>query len=305
MKNLKRFFFFIIVLTIFAVSCIKEKDFDFEHITITENFSYDLALPLVDANMSLGDMLKSVQMAQTDTTGLLHLIYEDEFSHNFSDLALNIPEQHFQHTTPSKIPVPPGNLMPDSIVVTYTDSIFFNVADSDIRLDSISLESGLITMDIQTDIRNRIKLEISNSNIVNSNHKPLILSAKFEGTTSGGQAIYTYSDLSRYNINPIYDEPNKQHLLSLDYKITVYKDTNVSVPYLGELILSGSITNMRPDAVFGYFGKETYGRENGAIDLKILNRFNIQALELEKANMQIRIYNGIGLPVFMIRHFVP
>jgi hypothetical protein len=55
--------------------------------------------------------------------------------------------------------------------------------------------------------------------------------------------------------------------------------------------------NINVDLAYGYFGKHEFSMDAGEIGLGIFEKFPIQVLEIEKADMTFSVTNGLGFPI--------
>jgi hypothetical protein len=277
-------------------SCIKEGDFDFENL----RFSYDLPIPLVDSRLTFGDLLKNIQgqYVIADDNGLLRLVYREEFSFDISDLGVFIPDQPFGQTIPS-ILVLPGDLFPaDSIPEKLTFPARL-ITEQGIRIDSARTQAMNFRLDFFTEIRNRARIEITSPNIVDASGRPLTISELLPGVRSGTQQISRNLDLSNYYIIPNNSNPADPHALSFDYTITIFRDTLVTEAYPATTVLRVHFENIEIDYAYGYFGRQVFEQPLTGIDLPIFDRFPMDLLEVERANMSLTATNGLGLPVLL------
>ena len=301
MKKRLSIFSCIIGLCLLAKSCVKEGDLDFSIIGFSDNFVYDFPIPLIDSRLTLGELLKNIdgQHVIPDDNGLLRLIYQKEFSFDFSDLGVFIPNQQFSQNF-SDVPVPPSSLFPaDSIQISHGTFQTQLVTNDGIRIDSARVQRMNLQFEISTGIRNQARFVITSPNIVDASGNLFTISMLLPGTTSSNQGRTTPPlDLSNYYIIPDNSNPSNPHALRFNYTITIFRDTLIT-EHFASSTLSCSFENIDIDYAYGYFGRQVFGPNAGGIDLPIFERFPMDLLEIETANMTLTVTNGLGIPVLL------
>ena len=301
MKKQLPIFSFVIALSLLANSCIKDGDLDFNNIGIADNFTYDLPIPLVDSRLTLGNnLLNNIQgqLVIAGDDGLLRLIYREEILFDFSDLGFSISNQFFPINL-TTIPVPPGDLFPiDSIPFSNSFSLQLGI-DNDIRIDSLRTQAMDFRFDLFTGILNPVRFNITSPNIVDASGRGLRIDTLLPGSRIGNQQVSVNLDLSNYTIIPDNSNPHSLHTLQFNYTVTLFKDTLEIFPYEAFTQLFTSLENIEIDYAYGYFGQQIFGPISDGIDLAIFDRFPIESLEIDQANMNLTVTNGFGVPVLM------
>ena len=292
----------ILGLSLLTNSCFKEGDLDFGNIGISDNFTYDLVIPLTDARLSFGQLLKnSTQYVITDENGLLKLVYQMENMLDFPGLALDIPNQISEQVlSPILIAagdsVSWGSVSPNDSVRTQETFSMRWILDPDTRLDSALNEFLNFRFRIFTYIRNRVRFDITTSNILDSLGRPLTFSELLPGVTSGWQNRNINIDLAKSRVIPDNSDPSNPHKINFNCTITIFRDTLVRFPYTATTEIGTFFENIDVDLAYGYFGQKEFTTSINTVDLPIFDRFPMEFLDIKKADMTLSVTNGLGLP---------
>ena len=300
MKKQLPIFSFVITLSLLTNSCIKDGDLDFSNIGIADNFTYDLPIPLVDSRLTLDSLLRNIQGQRvlTGDDGLLKLVYQEEISLGFSDLGFSISNQFFERNL-IEIPVPQGDLFPTN-TIQFSEAFSLQLGiNNGIRVDSVRTQAMDFRFDLFTGIQNQVRFSITSSNIVDASGRGLRIDTLLPGTRGGNQQVSLNLDLSNHTIIPDNSNPYSLHTLQFNYTITVFKDTLITQPYLAFTHLYTFLENIEIDYAYGYFGQQIFGPISDGIDLAIFDRFPMDLLEIDQANMNLAVTNGFGAPVLM------
>lgn len=272
-------FFWIICLCLLNNSCIKTGDFDFDG-DGNLGFTYDLAFPLVDQHLTLGELLPDFrgQYVISGPDGLLRIVYREDFLFDFSYLGFFIPNIDRFETLFVPLAFPQ-----DSLQLSASFETQLNIGE--VRINSARTDSMDFTFQIHTGIQNDFRIDMTAHDIVDAYGRPFTASINNENRT-------IKSDLSGYSINP---QPG--NALRFGYTLTVFKDTLATEGSTGHVNIEVGFRNIEIDYAFGYFGQQTLNVSPGGTDLSIFERFPMDLLEIEQANMQIMVTNGFGIPI--------
>ena len=292
-------------LCLLTKSCIKEGDLDFRNLGLAGNIVYDLPIPLVDAHLTLPDLLKNFQGQRVvpGPDGLMRIIYEIPFAIDFSDLDVDLPNQEFRMAPPTPVRIPPGSEFPaDTILFSniFWTTFFNDPTKPYIRLDTLQLRKLNFQFQISTEIRNRVRVELRSYNIQDPSGNPFFVSATLPGRPVPPQTTTVYLDLSNYRIvlDNSFDHSPQQ--IRFEYRAIVFRDNAIIDPYYASTNLVASFQNFDADLIYGFFGQETVGPLTGGIDLPIMDRFPMELLEVKNADMKLTITNSkVGIPVFV------
>ncbi|MDR1951114.1 MAG: hypothetical protein LBP96_02660, partial [Bacteroidales bacterium] len=315
-------------LCLLTKSCFKEGDLDFSNLTVSSNFVYDLPLPLVDTRLTLDRLLKNIDtnnqyVLPDPATGLLRLIYNMPFSFDFDSLKIKIPDQR-----PSIPPLPSIPILRDIIIqipvlgndtirldpsYSFSGGIAMNLnMGGNYRIDTLITESMRFQFIINTTISNRIDIDLTTTNMRNAAGDPLVIPIRIPWRNSTTTYRDTISmDLSDYRIIPDNSDPDTLHRIQFSYSAAIFKDTTrfhtlspIPPPTLADIPtglvnLSASFANIEIDRAFGYFGVQNFEIRASGLDIHIFEKFPLEILSLDTADMKLTITNGLGIPVSM------
>ena len=286
---------FLLAICLLASSCMKEGDLDFSNLELDDTFVYDLPIPLVDANLSMADLLKNIdnQFLTSDEDGLLHIIYRMDTSFAIPHIAL--PEQSISLNLPN-FPVTPFPTDSLRIPALQLPTVNFS-AGGDLRIDTVKLRSARLDLHMITGVKNKTKFEIRCSNLIDSLGRPLVMLLNLHGTQASTQPGFISVSLANYRIIPDNSDPANLHQLKFEITPTLYKDTVNKIPYNASVGIEVKIGSFDVDWAYGYFGMHPLGPMRGEIDLPIMSKFTMDELEVQKAYLSLGFTNGIGLPI--------
>jgi hypothetical protein len=299
----------VVGLCLLTKSCYKDGDLNFKNLRVSENFIYDLPLPLIDSRLSLERLLKNKdtenQYVLADPeTGFLRLVYNVTDSFNLSDLGFAIPRQSTTQyfidlEVPAGIEIPgiPDPWQGDSIRFPEESfSINFDIKE-DIRIDFLKTEEMNFEYHISTGIRNKARFVITSTNIEDENGRPFMFSETLEVGLLSMEPKFL--PLFGHSVVPDNSDPDNPQL-HFSYTITVFKDENETVPYwASNNRLTMSFEDISIDYAYGYFGQQNFSIPSSGIDIPIFERFPIERLEIDTAYMNLKITNSLGIPVRM------
>ncbi len=285
----------LIALCLLTKSCIKEGDFEFRNVKLADNFVYDMPIPLVDAHLTMPDLLKNVQgqYITSDSNGLLKIVYKQEYSYDFSDLNISMPDQSFEFASSSPIIIPAGNLFPiDSITmptITFWVPLENDPGNPSLRIDSIATDSMRFRLQISTGIRNKVRIELRAPYILDASGKPFSTSVTLPGVRRGNQEMTIVLDLNDYRIIPNNSFPGAPQQLNFSCDVTVFKDAAVATSYPAETVMFAFLEDLRINTVYGFLGRDIIGPIENTIDLPIMDKFAMDLLEVDKADMKLSL----------------
>jgi len=296
MNKQLRIIFWIIGLCLLSKSCVRIDDFDSD-----ENgglgITYDLAFPLVDQYLTFGDLLPEFdrQHVISDSDGLLWLVYRHPFEFNFDSLGVSIPDvPPIEERFPARIPAY-SDFTGNTEVFSHSHMQQMIIGDG-VRIDSARAQRMEFRFQINTEIRNPFRINMIAHHIRDANGRPFQISRSFTGSRTSNQGIVIDSTLFGYSIIPDNSQPANLHNLLFDYTITAYRDTLITEERIAFTDIRVDFRNIDPDYIFGYFGMQNF-EASGHTDLSIFERFPMDLLEIERANMQINVTNSFGIPM--------
>jgi len=292
-----RIIFWIVGLCLLSKSCVRIDDFDSD-----ENgglgMTYDLAFPLVDQYLTFRDLLPEFNrqyVLSCPETGLLRIVYTHPFTFDFDDLGVFIPDvPPIEQRFPARIPAY-SDFTGNTAVFSHLHTQQM-IIDDGVRIDSARAQRMVFRFQINTEIRNPFRIDMTAHHIRDANGRPFQISRSFAGSRTSNQGIVIDSTLFGYSIIPDNSQPTNLHNLLFDYTITAYRDTLITEERIAFTDIRVDFRNIDPDYIFGYFGMQNF-EASGFTDLAIFDRFPMDLLEIERANMQISVTNSFGIPM--------
>jgi len=299
MRKQLRIIFWIAGLGLLSYSCVKVGDFDSD-----ENgdfgITYDLAFPLVDQYLTFADLLPEFdrQFVISGPDGLLRIVYREEFTFGFDDLGVFVPDiQPVTVSFPTTTIPPDVDFVGNSMTFEQSHTQQMVIGDG-IRIESARSQEMDFRFQISTQIQNPFRIDMIAHNVVDANGRPLQISRSFPGSRTGNQGAIIDSALFGYSLVPDNSQPTSLHMLNFNYTITVYRDTLITHEQIVFANVSVGFRNIELDHIFGYFGMQDF-EVSGYTDLSIFDQFPMDLLEIEHAEMQIRVTNAFGIPIAM------
>jgi len=297
MRKQLRIIFWVVGLGLMTNSCMKVSDFDSD-----ENgdlgITYDLAFPLVDQYLTFGDLLPDFNrqyVLSCPETGLLRIVYREEFTFGFDALGVFIPDvPRIDESLPATIPSN-ADFVGNTMTFTYQVQQQMVISDG-VRIDSARSQEMDFRFQINTSIQNPFRIDMIAHNIFDANGRQFQISRSFPGSRTSNQSAIIDSVLFAYSIAPDNSQPGNLHILHFSYTVTVYRDTMITHQQEAFTNIRVYFRNIDPNYIFGYFGMQDFVVE-GFTDLSIFERFPMDLLEIERADMQIRVTNAFGIPI--------
>ncbi|GHV72570.1 hypothetical protein FACS1894201_02560 [Bacteroidia bacterium] len=296
-----------------TVSCLKDGAMSFNRVTIGNRSAYDVVLPLIDADMDMGYALSSVQMTRTDDDGLLHLIYEDEFTFNALSLDIDLPTQYLTFDAYS-ITIPRYTEMGDSIIFTYpmetqlgkrsdglggADSVYY-------EFDTISLLAGQLDFFINpgSSMLSGYKVKITSNDVIDENGNDLELYMEAPSSTFGGQTAQTTVSLAGYRICSDRFDIRGVNYVDFTVELTAMAFRYFAAPQNVTINMNCKFEDLQTKTLSGYI-VDTTAIQPIAFQLNggqtgLFKRFmDRTSLELDKVLMSLSFSNSFQLPIFV------
>lgn len=144
----------VVVAMVAIAGCIKKKDFNFKNVTI-DNWQPDWALPLINSQLTLKNIVQTGTVVSEDAEGLYSLHYSgDLFSARASDY-IKVPNQSY--TAPSVMLTIPQSLPAFSGTINDSTSGTFSYMDtSGAQLAHINAKGGSITFNVSSTFNHNV-----------------------------------------------------------------------------------------------------------------------------------------------------
>lgn len=267
--------------TLLCNSCIDQSDYELDGVALNPS----LALPLVNGNLTIADMLsKGDSVAfKTYEDGLLYIGYEDGFdSQDVNDL-FSIPDLAVQKSfVMPGITVPPHNkdIRSDSI----TSVIDFNMSPE--KLTEVLLESGRI--------RVTTTLNPSASNL---DYEVIVAIPSFKSATNQGlnQSVRGSADIDLTNYKLTLTDNKFDLKLVLVFRKTT---SNTVISPATSVNINLSFGNFKFTHIKGFLGDQTTSLDPQTVDLGAFDGdiFKEAQISLAQPKVNFIVTNGNGIP---------
>lgn len=267
-KNTLKFSFLFLLVFSFLFGCQKFDDLG----NASLEFDGDYATALFTANVEIGDIVGELDSSTTvelDQEGLLHLIYEGEFTQgSSSDVFASIP------------------LFP--VLVLDTLYSFPYAAPNGMILEFVRLKSATITFGCESYFTEEIDLEIEFPELkhpdTGETYKHVTTIAPSDGITASlGAGSF---DLTGWEMTPNNDQ------LFIRYTALLPDGTRVELDNFIMLF-----QNFKASYFQGYLGQEPYTLPRDTIEIDFFDRWIDGTVEFAEPSINIEVENSFGLPV--------
>jgi hypothetical protein len=250
----------------------------------------EIGIPGINFTYSLADVLRDVDedMVKVDEDGLIYLSYTQEVLLDWEDMVQLI--DNFWSHEPSVVDGAPA--LKSSPEIEFEQKVKFNHRD-DVRYDSLVMDSGVMFLELNVPPGSigtvTITIEIPE---VFDNGVPLKIVRPIDVTLA--QTTYSLSfPLQGYFIR--FSQEPEMSFVTVNTSMGI----DSSNP---ELLVSGvnldmSMTDMKPEIVFGYFGQQQSSSYDTELVFDVFDELEIiEGIEFGGASMELITYNRIGVP---------
>lgn len=284
---MKRFFYLLFVL-LFAVSCTKD-EFNFNKLKQSE-ISPALAVPIAHSSMALKDIVLSDEaktFIKEDADGFISLVYRQSLFSKSAGEIITLPAQvpvteSFSLSIPT--PLPPSF----TIIKTHFQTVSFATNNGE-KLDSMTLKSAKLTIDLVSTLDYDAKVVVSSSQII-KNGATLNDTVEYSGTSKTFTSVV---DMSGYTIDFSDDGTNSVEMAyTILAKNVPFKTP--SNPY--NVNIDVRVDDLTFKSIYGYLGVQTF---NVAFDTLSIDLFKNQVsgqYEIADPSVSFHLDNSIGIP---------
>lgn len=250
----------------------------------------DLLAPLVKSTLTLNNLLSdSILVANSDSS--LKIVYQSDVFDIDVDSIFKIPDTTIveEFSVPLTSIVGPGNS-----VYSNDEEKELNI-NNGIELNFVSVESGMINLEVFSEIKEKVIVELKILNAFN-NGDTLTIVDIIDGADSSGPGYFQLDfDISGYDLDLTGINHNKFNTLVTKAIATL--DTNAAPTQVtaGEKItFKYSFVDVVPYYVRGYFGNQQvhYGPDTTAFDM-----FDdiSGTIDFNEVNVNLDFENGFGV----------
>ncbi len=300
MKNL----FVLLFLIFFVNACVKE-EIDLEKISVEADANPSLAIPLVYGNVTLDQLLPNTEgedvFLYTDSEDLLHIKYSsllDSFS--IEDILDIVPEQD---TAVSFFSGSFGNDFDfstndfnNNIAITSEKTIFYTfkpAEDSGIEIDSMTIKSGQLKIDIQANFKFTGDYSLEFPYVISPSGEKL--KVKYS-VVDGSSVTSKYIDVTGYRVGLVEEGTNLPNKLKTIYSLNI-KRSSTAISDGSEIECTVTTHNLNISSAYGFVGFQSMVLNEETIDLDFNNQLMSGNLYLASPSIKLNLENSFGLPM--------
>lgn len=300
----KKYFIHAIFLLIIAVSssCLKG---NFKFSKIAGSFwEPDVAIPLINSNLSLNEILTVSNANGNFSVGadnLITLIYRGNLFSLMAKDFIQIPNQLFsnQASIGNTTVINAFNSASTPFQFTFpaiATSLNFNPGTGAQTIDSLKLKNGLLSINIKSYYPQQTEFKIT---IPNARKNGIVFSQTLSippATVPNYSAQNFSFDLSEYKISLIENgQPNK---LKLEFTPKLIKTSNEPITSANDKIeYSLNFANLAFEYIYGNIGYQLLAPNKDTVAISIFNNVLSGSINLPDADMEINISNSFGVPI--------
>lgn len=273
------------------------KDFEFDKLS-TENLSGEWAFPLINAEVTIQDILSDTSSAiNTGEDGLITLVYKtDDMASMDGTERTQIPDQEKILTENFELPQLPAGIQAE---IPLSFDFVFELLEPDHRIDTMYMKSGAYTIGLKTNLNRssaNIDLVVNNFRHFETGEP---LSASFDlSNPDGGEVFLSLEvDLTEYYVQ--FDNQDQQNTVFIDGLLTFETDDNPDLsPYYFNLV--NEFRDIQYSRFIGYIAEnqESYA---DTISINIFNSTDFSSMVFGPGSVRLNfeVYNSLGLPIVL------
>jgi hypothetical protein len=257
-----------------------------------------LAAPLIDAKLTLQNMLKSQDIQpiiSEDASGFLNLVYQDTIFSEFIENYIVLPNQTYS----DEFKMPDSNIPAFDVQLAYRDSLKnvvpFNAGSIDRSLDFISFKSGQLEINFNSSYNQNVDLVLTIPFLRHRvNNQPLVETFTMGPNTSVSRTI----NLGNYDLDLTR---NNQLPKGLEYKIeyTIRKISNNPVLPSAKINSSITINNPKYRLLKGYLGTLDITLPISKVAIEIFKNSFQGDIFFQDPKLILHVDNSIGAEILV------
>lgn len=260
-----------------------------------DNWSPEIAVPLVYSNLTIRDILDETDteiIVIDENTRQVALVYTDELISIDANDLLALPEFDVEQSI-SFTQVQIDQLVQTGSFTLNNDQQADFSSETDMKLESITFEDGIIDIEITSDIDVSGTLEIEMPEFMR-NGQPLKRSIPVN--YSSGQTVITDQiNLNNYRVD-LTSGAQGYNQFGIEYTFHAdYEGQNVSVTDL--LNIKTTFSKLKFLRLYGDIGKIEFFNDAGEVVLDVFNNSEGGFFQLTNPQIVFTINNSFGVPV--------
>jgi len=279
----------ITLISLVGLGCIKKKDLDFKNLKV-DNWQPDWALPILNSNLTLKNILQPKTYLTEDAEGVYSLHYTGDLYYRRASDFILIPNQNF--TTPGVTLSTPMAVASFTGTINDSYSNHFTYTDtSGAQLAHINVKSGTISLTLNSTFKQNVSAVITFPTAKKAG-VALQVNANVNWPSSSSTASI---DLSGYNIDLSNGNTTKNYL---PYTI------NFTVAGTGETLLPGdalsasiSMTDIKYSFIDGFLGSYDIPIPADTINVAVFDNTLNASIFINNPKINLAFKNSLGLNV--------
>lgn len=244
--------------------------------------------PLVNASMSINDLITSNYIKSNPADSSVSLIYTDSL-YNLS--LLSIPDTTLKYDTisPLRTTVSPGSIMFASIPNPTNMTYSFG----GVELVSGILQSGYMIYSITNPLSQPLDYYYCVHNIIKNNTDTLEIRIKINAGSTIKDSIY----LGGYHIDFRGPKHNGYNIITTTIQVNLDPNASSFTINAGDKIVDANFMFRKVIPYYGkgYFGTDTNTYSASNLAFPVFSKIVSGSLALEKVNVNLTITNGVGV----------
>lgn len=299
MKTTKIGVLAIFTVLLFTFSC-TEDYFTFDEIK-TDDWRPELALPLVNANMTVEDIvLREDQngIIQKDCeTCVLRVVYDGRVFSTQGASIVDLPIQDFEQTYTSPAPLPPNGGPP--ITRSFGFNMAFNTNGTELEVDSMLMKAGDLVMTIENTFEHNVTIVAKYPSITNAQGNALEVTYNLNQADPQNNRPVTsrseVTDLKGYSID-MTNGGTTFNQIPINFDITFNLVAGNSSTSTDGLRFILRMRNLEFKRFVGYVGNTDLPLDSSTIPIGILKNFDNGTFFLSNPFMEVTVSNTFGMP---------
>lgn len=279
----------------FLQSCYKDR-LKIDKIATTD-WNPNIAAPLFYGDLNMSKLVNnSSEIWREDPEGLLSLIYIGDTISDLADQVFTIPDQSIDTVLPFILP--PGMFPGDSTSKYMLIEPEFN-PNSNQRVDSVLIKSGILTIEVTTDINHTSYIEIVIPQLKRYGASGETFRAKIDIPYTGGSSTTITKQFPLYeymlsvNTNGSTSNKVKEYI-----KIFALRGNGSdNSPY--SFNIKQTMTSLDYYQAYGYFHQHTINVNETKVPISLFDNLHYTQIMIEDPRLTLRFKNSYGMPMDM------
>lgn len=278
-----------VVATLAIAGCVKQKDVDFKNLSI-DNWQPDWALPILNSNLTLKNVVKTGTVVSENEEGLYSLHYSsDLFSAKASDYII-IPNQNY-NSPGITLTIPQSSLSFTGNINDSFSSTFGYTDPSGAQLEHISAKAGNLNLNLTSTFNQNVTATVIFSTVLNGG-SPLQISTNItypatSSTASVNLAGYTF-DLTNGG--------SSKNVLPYKVRYTL-TGTGQPIATSNNISVNVTTTDVQFSFIDGFLGTYNIPIPSDTIEIGVFDNTLSANIFIRNPKIHLNFRNSFGLGV--------